>query len=61
MKIFGHRLYSADFFFSNGKYYLVELISKPGFDACGKYGFSEIENKFFNKIFKEIILKWNLN
>ena len=40
MKKFGKRVYSADFFFSKGRYYLVELNSKPGFDACGKYGFA---------------------
>jgi glutathione synthase/RimK-type ligase-like ATP-grasp enzyme len=57
MKVFGDRVYSADFFFSNGEYHLVELNSKPGFDACGKYGFAEEENKFFELFFKKILLK----
>jgi glutathione synthase/RimK-type ligase-like ATP-grasp enzyme len=57
MKKFGKRVYSADFFYSKGKYYLVELNSKPGFDVSGKYGFAKEENKFFRLFFKEIVLK----
>jgi glutathione synthase/RimK-type ligase-like ATP-grasp enzyme len=55
MKNFGNRVYSTDFFFSNGKYYLIELNSKPGFDVCGKHGFAEKENCFFELFFKKIV------
>lgn len=45
MKRFGERIYSADFFYSNGKYYLVELNSKPGFDTGNKKNLCEERTK----------------
>ncbi len=50
LKKFGKRVYSADFFFANGKYYLVELNSKPGVDIP----FKKELKKFFNEILKMI-------
>lgn len=57
LKKYGNRVYSVDFFYSNGKYYLVELNSKPGFDIAGRFGFKKSENKFFNDFFEKIFSK----
>ncbi len=54
MKKFGFRLYSTDFFFANGRFYLIEINSKPGFDVCGDFGYAWAENSFFKNFFKEL-------
>ncbi len=54
VKKFGNRLYSADFFYGNKQFYLIELNSKPGFDFCGRFGYKEIENLFFKEFFKTL-------
>lgn len=58
VKKFGNRIYSIDMFFSNNKIFIIELNSKPGFGVGIEFGFPEKEKKFMEKIFKEIILKY---
>jgi glutathione synthase/RimK-type ligase-like ATP-grasp enzyme len=50
LKKFKKRVYSADFFFSNDKYYLVELNSKPGVDIL----FKKELKKFFKAILAQL-------
>ncbi len=56
VKKFGNRVYSIDLFFSNGKYYLIELNSKPGFGIGIEFGFPLKEKKLMQAIFKKIVL-----
>ncbi|MDD3083652.1 MAG: ATP-grasp domain-containing protein [Candidatus ainarchaeum sp.] len=57
MKFFGNRFYSVDVFFSNNKYYLVELNSKPGFGVGVEFGFTKKEEELMKIVFKEIVSK----